>query len=153
MGYLFLNLPPIKKNINYCSLEVVSCVYSATIKERFPNLSYKELDIIVLNCRRLVSTYLPDCMYLPLYYFARFSPEYSIKEPLVFMISLILITIKFAEDEFPSNKGIARLFYVDEKVMNDYEIEILKYLDYRLYLTGETYDDFLENNIKNIAEC
>ena len=70
----------------------------------------------------------------------------------VFIFALILITIKFVEDEYPSNKGIATIFNLDSKLLNQYEIKILQDLNYNLYLNGEDYELFLENHIKNIAE-
>ena len=116
---------------------------------KYPSLyvdtSPKDLDLIILQSQKFIKIYLSKCPLLPIYYIDKHfgSRINGIKSPRVFVIAIILITIKWIEDEYPSNKGIANLFKLSPIELNELEIQILKEIEYRLFVTVEDYELFI----------
>lgn len=126
--------------------EVISNNYTRFLEDNYPLLSTIEIKHIVLNCRKFIESYLPECPYLPIYYFNKIS-DISKYQPNLLLITLILISVKWIEDNYPNNSGIAKIFNLDKYELNKCELDVLVDLDYSLFISTENYEFFLENRI------
>ena len=89
---------------------------------------------------------MPDCPYIPLYYLDKITDNY-IEDPHAFIISIILISIKWAEDDVPKNKFVARMCGFLLETFNNYERMVLKLLNFNLFLSNEEYLQYISKNL------
>lgn len=120
--------------------------YWKYLSSRFSDNNSINIDKIIIGCLKFIKIYLPECPMLPLNYLDKYFKNTLIEEPYIFLITLILITVKWIEDSYPSNKAISKIFNISILKLNYYERTILEKIDYRLYVSEEDYDAFIKEH-------
>ena len=121
---------------------------------RFGCLSKGDRNMVCLCVEYFITNFLSHIPLLFLYYFkklAHFELPHRFIYKYLFIMALLQLCCKWAEDEYYSNKSILNLFYNKNECafFTQIELKIFQALDYNLYVSKETYDAFVEQEMKD----
>jgi hypothetical protein len=129
---------------------------------RFVTIRKGDQRILITAIEYYIETYLSSLPYLLLFYFDKlqnfevkklFNSEF--KNKCFFILALLQLSCKWAEDIYYSNKYILKLFDFKEKdiiYFDSIEWSIFAALDYNLYISKSQYDEYtkyIENKYSN----
>ena len=132
---------------------------------RFVTIRKGDQTILITAIEYYIETYLSSLPYLLLFYFDKlqnvevkklFNSEF--KNKCFFILALLQLSCKWAEDIYYSNKYILKLFDFKEKditYFDSLEWSIFAALDYNLYISESQYEEYtkyIENKYSNQSD-
>lgn len=126
--------------------------------KRYIDMNDPDSDSIIYFINYYITHLIAGTPYLFLYYLDKLEDFYvkdRFKSKYLFLLSILQLTLKWAEDIYYSNKDIIYLFcksyiYLDE--FNKMERDIFAALDYNLYINEETYREYSDSIIKKYTQ-
>jgi hypothetical protein len=118
----------------------------------------QDSDAIIYFINYYITHLIAGTPYLFLYYLDKLEDFYvkdRFKSKYLFLLSILQLTLKWAEDIYYSNRDIIYLFcksyiYLDE--FNKMERDIFAALDYNLYINEETYREYSDSIIQKYTQ-
>jgi hypothetical protein len=121
---------------------------------RFVNISKGDQSLLTTAIEYYIESYLSSLPYLLLFYFDKLQNfevkklfNFEFKNKCFFILALLQLSCKWAEDIYYSNKYILKLFGFKEKditYFDSMEWSILAALDYNLYISESQYDEYVK---------
>ena len=119
---------------------------------RFVNIRKGDQSLLITAIEYYIETYLSSLPYLLLFYFDKLQNfevnklfNFEFKNKCFFILALLQLTCKWAEDIYCSNKYILKLFDFKEKditYFDSMEWSIFAALDYNLYISEGQYEEY-----------
>jgi len=121
---------------------------------RFVNISKGDQSLLTTAIEYYIESYLSSLPYLLLFYFDKLQNfevkklfNFEFKNKCFFILALLQLSCKWAEDIYYSNKYILKLYEFKEKditYFDSMEWSIFTALDYNLYISESQYDEYVK---------
>ena len=126
--------------------------------KRYIDMNDQDRNFIINFINYYITHLIAGTPYLFLYYLDKLEDFYvkdRFKSKYLFLLSILQLTLKWAEDIYYSNRDIIYLFcksyiYLDE--FNKMERDIFAALDYNLYINEEIYMEYSDSIIKKYTQ-